>query len=200
MVISGQRTCVLTIIACTLCSPLKAGKPALATIDMAKAFESYHLTHAERNRVQEARKALLRDPRPETLKLLQVELGDLKGRIQDPGGEEKQRQQDYQRFLVKHHEYSTLKSEHERDRSAKLKILNESMVVVTRKLLNDIRTVVRKIAREEGFDHVFEIGGKTSSQLPSLIYIRDATDLTVRVIEELNRKEGGEPVESSPDP
>ena len=108
------------ILGWALSSPLEAARPRIATIDMAKAFESYHLTHAERNRVQEARKALLRDPRPETLKLLQVELGDLKGRIQDPGGEEKQRQQDYQRFLVKHHEYSTLKSEHEKDRSAKL--------------------------------------------------------------------------------
>ena len=54
---------------------LEAARPRIATIDMAKAFESYHLTHAERNRVQEARKALLQDPRPETLKLLQVELG-----------------------------------------------------------------------------------------------------------------------------
>ena len=150
--------------------------------------------------MREARKALLRDPRPETLKLLEVELGDLRGKIQDPASEERRRQQDYQRFLVKHHEYSTLKSEHERDHSAKLKILNESMVVVTRKLLNDIRIVVRKIAREEGFDHVFEIGGKTSSQLPSLLYIRDATDLTARVIEELNRTQGGKPVDSSPVP
>ncbi len=196
----ARKALLLMILGWALSSPLEAARPRIATIDMAKAFESYHLTHAERNRVQEARKALLRDPRPETLKLLQVELGDLKGRIQDPGGEEKQRQQDYQRFLVKHHEYSTLKSEHEKDRSAKLKILNESMVVVTRKLLNDIRTVIHKIAREEGFDHVFEIGGKSSSQLPSLIYIRDATDLTVRVIEELNQKHAGKPVESSLDP
>ena len=191
---------LLVTLGSALSPSLKAGRPHLATIDMAKAFESYHLTHEERNRVREARKALLRDPRPENLKLLEVELGDLRGKIQDPASEEKRRQQDYQRFLVKHHEYSTLKSEHERDHSAKLKILNESMVVVTRKLLNDIRIVVRKIAREEGFDHVFEIGGKTSSQLPSLLYIRDATDLTARVIEELNRTQGGKPVDSSPVP
>ena len=192
-----RKLLLLITLGSALSPSLEAGEPLFATIDMAKAFESYHLTHAERKRVRQARKALLRDPRPETLKLLEVELGDLRGKIQDPAREEKQRQQDYQRFLVKHHEYSTLKSEHERDHSAKLKILNESMVVVTRKRLNDIRIVVRKIAREEEFDYVFEIGGKTSSQLPSLLYIRDATDLTMRIIEELNRKKGGEPVDSS---
>ena len=72
MVIPGQRTCVLTIIACTLCSPLKAGKPALATIDMAKAFDAYHLTALERKRVRDARETLKQDPRPGSLKLLEI--------------------------------------------------------------------------------------------------------------------------------
>ncbi len=150
--------------------------------------------------MRDARRALNQDPRPESLKLLEVELGNLKSRMENPASEKDQRQQDYQRFLVKNHEYSTLKREHKQDHSAKLKILNESMVVVTRKLLSDIRIVVRKIAQQDGIDHVFEIGGKTSSQLPSLIYIRDATDLTARVIEELNRNQPGETRESSSSP
>ena len=193
MVISGQRTCVLTIIACTLCSPLKAGKPALATIDMAKAFDAYHLTTLERKRVRDARETLKQDPRPESLKLLEIELDDLKVRIQNPIREEKQRQEDYRLFLVKHHEYSTLKREHARDNAEKLKLLNESMVVTSRKLLKDIRLIVQKVAKKEGFDHVFETSGATSSQLPSLVYIRNATDITERVIENLNRDQPVDP-------
>ena len=67
--------------------------------------------------------------------------------------------------------------------------LNKGMVQKTRELLHDVQKIVGKIAEEEGIDHVFEVSGKSSSQLPSLIYIRNATDLTDRVIEELNRNQ-----------
>ena len=50
------------------------------------------------------------------------------------------------------------------------------------------------VAFEEGFDHVFEVSGETSSQLSTLIYIRNATDLTDRVIKELNKKQSKEKV------
>ena len=61
------------------------------------------------------------------------------------------------------------------------------MVKRTYQLLEDVRTLARKIAEEDGFDYVFEVSGKTSSQLSALIYIREATDLTARIIGELNR-------------
>ena len=68
------------------------------------------------------------------------------------------------------------------------------MVRTTRELLGDVRAIVQKIAEEEGFDHVFEVSGETSSQLSTLIYIRNATDLTDRVIEELNKDQPKEKV------
>ena len=36
---------------------------------------------------------------------------------------------------------------------------------------------------------VFELGGNTSSQIPTLIYIRNATDITDLVIESLNKNQ-----------
>jgi len=60
------------------------------------------------------------------------------------------------------------------------------MVRQTKKLLDNIRAVVRRIAGENGYDVVMETGGTTSSQVSTLIYIRDATDITDRVIAELN--------------
>ena len=104
-----------------LSPPIEAGRPHFGTIDIAKAFESYHLTEIERNRVRDARRALNQDPRPETLKLLEVELGDLKSRMENPASVEDQRQQDYRRFLVKNHEYSTLKREQVPTSADKLK-------------------------------------------------------------------------------
>ena len=62
----------------------RAGKPEFATLDMARAFQSYHLTVMARAKVQEARKALQKDPRSETIKLLDVELKDLKSDESSP--------------------------------------------------------------------------------------------------------------------
>lgn len=185
------RLCLFPpVLSCLLLSlPSQAGKPKLGTINMARAFEAYHLTIAEKARVREAREKLQQDPRPETIKLLEVELRDLKGQAQDPALDEEQRREHYLRYMVKHQEHASLKREHEQDRSKRLELLNRNMVGKTRELLHDVQGTVRKVAEEEGIDHVFEVSGKSSSQLPSLIYIRNATDLTDRVIEELNRNQ-----------
>ena len=164
-----------------------AGKPKFATLDMAKAFEAYHLTVTARAKVEEARRTLQQDPRGETVKLLDVELKDLKAHVQDPTVTESQRKDYYRRYMVKNHERLSLKREYESYLAEQLDLINRGMVEKTRELLRDVRTIVRKIAEEDGFDHVFEVSGKTSSRLPSLLYIRNATDLTDRVIEELNR-------------
>lgn len=164
-----------------------AGKPKFATLDMAKAFEAYHLTVTARAQVQEARKTLQQDPRHETIKLLDVELRDLKDHVEDPTFTEAQRKDYYRRYMMKNHERLSLKRQHEQHHAKQLNLINKGMVENTRKLLRDVRAIVQEIAGEEGFDYVFEVSGKTSSQLSSLLYIRNATDLTDRVIEELNR-------------
>ena len=174
-----------------------AGKPKFATLDMAKAFEAYHLTVTARAQVQEARKALQQDPRRETIKLLDVELRDLKAHVQDPIFTEAQRKDYYRRYMIKNHERLSLKREHEKHLAEQLNLINRGMVDKTRELLRNVRTIVRKIAEEDGYDHVFEVSGKTSSQLSSLIYIRNATDLTDRVIEELNRNRPNAEVSTS---
>ena len=172
----------------------RAGKPEFATLDMARAFQSYHLTVAARAKVQEARKALQKDPRSETIKLLDVELKDLKTQIQNPSFTEEQRREYYRRYVTKNHERTSLRSEHEQYLQEQRNLINRDMVRTTRTLLGDVRTIVQKIAEEEGFDHVFEVSGETSSQLSTLIYIRNATDLTDRVIKELNKKQSKEKV------
>ena len=171
-----------------------AGKPKFATLDMARAFQSYHLTVVARAKVQEARKTLQQDPRSETIKLLEVVLRDLKTQVQTPSFTEEQRREYYRRYVTKNHEHTSLKREHEQYLEEQRTLINRDMVRKTHELLGDVRTIVQKVAEEEGFDHVFEVSGKTSSQLSTLIYIRNATDLTDRVIEKLNKDQPKEKV------
>ena len=90
-------------------------------------------------------------------------------------------------YMMKNFERDSLKREHDKYLEEQNRLINEGMVKRTYQLLKDVRTLARKIAEEDGFDYVFEVSGKTSSQLSALIYIREATDLTARIIGELNR-------------
>ncbi|MBJ07031.1 MAG: hypothetical protein CMO40_07970 [Verrucomicrobiaceae bacterium] len=178
---------LLPIFVLLLAAPIRAGKPRFATLDVAKAFEAYHLTITERTAVSEARSKLQQDTRSETLKLLEVELKDLKGRAKDPALSEDEREEYYRRYMLKNFERDSLKRQYEKHLAEQNRLINEGMVKRTYELLGDLRALARKVAEEEGFDYVFEVSGKTSSQLSTLIYIRDATDLTARIIAELNR-------------
>ncbi len=188
---------LLAVLGLLLPLPATAGKPKFATLDMARAFEAYHLTISARAKVQEARKTLEQDPRGETIKLLDVELRDLKAQVENPTLTESQRRDCYRRYLTKNHERLSLKREHEKHVAEQLDLINKGMVAKTRELLRDVEAIVQKIAEEDSFDHVFEVSGKTSSRLPSLLYIRNATDLTDRVIRELNKNRPEEEVATS---
>ena len=191
------RSPVPAVLGLLLSLDAAAGKPKFATLDMAKAFEAYHLTVTARAQVQEARKTLQQDPRHETIKLLDVELRDLKDHVEDPTFTEAQRKDYYRRYMMKNHERLSLKRQHEQHHAEQLNLINKGMVENTRKLLHDVRAIVQEIAGKDGFDYVFEVSGKTSSQLSSLLYIRNAIDLTDRVIEELNRNRPNAEVSTS---
>ena len=121
-----------------------AGKPKLATLDMAKAFEAYHLTITARAKVEEARRTLKQDPRRETIKLLDVELRDLKTHVQDPIFTEAQRKDYYRRYMMKNHERLSLKREHEKHLAEQLNLINKGMVDKTRELLRNVRAIVMR--------------------------------------------------------
>lgn len=174
--------------------PAHAGKPRFATLDVAKAFEAYHLTVTERARVSEARGKLQQDPRRETIKLLEVELKDLKEQVEDPAFTEDQRKDYYRRYMMKNFERDSLRREYEKHLEEQNRLIDEALVKKTYDLLGDVRAIVQRVAEEDGFDYVFEVSGKTSSQLTTLIYIRNATDLTGRIIAELNKDAPGEKV------
>ena len=100
--------------------------------------------------------------------------------------------------MMKNQERLSLKRQHEQHHAEQLNLINKGMVENTRKLLRDVRAIVQEIAGKDCFDYVFEVSGKTSSQVCSLLYIRNATDLTDRVIEELNRNRPKEEVATNP--
>ena len=65
--------------------------------------------------------------------------------------------------------------------------LNKAMMLRMRRILEEIRGIVAEKADQAGFDLVFDAEGLNSSQVPFLMYARDAVDITPVILKELNQ-------------
>ena len=175
------------LIASGLSLPLLAERPKFAVVNVTQAFEAYHLSVEEHARTRAAREELKKDKRLERIKLTRVELLDLRNNVRDATLPEAQRQEYFRKFQMKAHELRSLQRDTIHHLDEQNKTIDEAMVKKTRVLLEAVRAVVQNLGEEGGYDYVFEMGGKTSSQIAPLIYIRHATDLTELVIETLNK-------------
>ena len=65
--------------------------------------------------------------------------------------------------------------------------LNKKMVLRMENLLEEIRAIVVEKAERAGYDLVFDVEGLNTSQVPVLLFAKDATDITPMILKELNK-------------
>ena len=61
------------------------------------------------------------------------------------------------------------------------------MVQRMRGILEEIRKLVEEQAKAEDYDYVFDKSGLSTSQVPFLLYTKDATDITAGLLKNLNK-------------
>jgi Skp family chaperone for outer membrane proteins len=64
-------------------------------------------------------------------------------------------------------------------------------------ILEEIRKLVEEQAKTDNYDYVFDKSGLSTSQVPFLLYTKDATDITAGLLKDLNKDA---PAESLPSP
>ena len=65
--------------------------------------------------------------------------------------------------------------------------LNQKMILRMKGILKEIRRVIQRKADQDGFDYVFDVEGLNSSQVPFVLYAKDAVDITPMIREELEK-------------
>ncbi|MEE2734967.1 MAG: OmpH family outer membrane protein [Verrucomicrobiota bacterium] len=88
---------------------------------------------------------------------------------------------------VRFHERERINHERTSDLRARHTELNRKMVARMDALLQEIHDLVAGQAEGLGFDLVFDIDGTSTSQVPMLLFARDAMDLTPMILKELNK-------------
>ncbi len=88
---------------------------------------------------------------------------------------------------VRFHERERINHERTSDLRARHTELNRKMVARMDALLQEIHDLVAVQAERLGFDLVFDVDGTSSSQVPMLLFARDAMDITPMILKELNK-------------
>lgn len=172
------------VVSTALAAPSLAG-PKIATVDVNKLFSSYEVTKEAQAKLDQQREALRNDPRLKVINETIEELKKLRSEIRDEDLPEASRENYFRTFQMKSHELRSLQRDTLQHLEDQKRELNLQMVARTKEILAEISGVIASVGKSAGYDLVLESGGSTSSQVPCLLYIRDATDITDLVLAEL---------------
>lgn len=181
------RFCLVASLCLAGAGTVFAETPRIATVDAAELFAKYYRTSAEKAKLASEQKKIGRDPRTAVIARIREELAELDDQARDSANSEGVRQEFFRKSQMKRHELRSLERDTLQYRQSRQKELNRKLVRISKILLSEVQSTVQHVAAAEGYDLVLDVSGDTSSQVPTLIYIRDSTDITPRVLKELNR-------------
>ncbi len=182
-------------------APVSPPKPVasarIATVDMQELFKEYYRTNDAQKQINIERARIQKENNDRLTRIRELEnsLGNLRKQIDDPAISDSKKQTLFKDWQMQQHEGIALDRERREFLQRKNQALNETMVQRMKGILNEIRKLVEEQAKGENYDYVFDKSGLSTSQVPFLLYTKDATDITAVLLKDLNKDA---PKESSP--
>ena len=178
----------------------EAARLKIATVDMQALTQEYNKTKTTRAKMEKdiARVKADGEQRMKQLQELAKVVEDLKKQIDDPSIAETKRRDLMNTRQLKGQELQTLQGELEDFVKRKDRAVKEQIMVKMKTILGEIREKVQKHAEGEGYDYVLDKAGISTSQVPILLYTKDATDITEVLLKTIN--EGVPGPEEAPAP
>lgn len=174
------------------------GKLKIATADMQELFKQYYKTNEAQKQINVERARIQKDnnERLTRIRELESQVGALRKQLEDPTINESKKQQLLKDWQMQQQEGIALDRERREFLQRRNQALNEQMVQRMKGILEEIRKLVVEQAKKDDFDYVFDKSGLSTSQVPFLLYTKDATDITAGILKDLNKDapEGSLPV------
>ncbi|MES2921169.1 MAG: OmpH family outer membrane protein [Verrucomicrobiota bacterium] len=165
------------------------GKLNIATVDMQELFKHYHHTNEAQKQINVERARINKDnnERQQKIRELADSLAKLQKQLEDPSLNDSKKQTLYKEYQAQQQEGTALDRERREFLQRKNSQLNEKMVQRMKGILEEIRKLVEEKAKVDNFDYVFDKSGMSTSQVPFLLYAKDATDITAALLKDLNK-------------
>lgn len=164
-------------------------KLKIATVDMQELFKQYHRTSEAQKQINVERARIQKDnnERLARIRELETNLGGLKKQIEDPSINDSKKQELFKDWQLQQQEGIALDRERREFLQRRNQALNENMVQRMKGILEEIRKLVEEQAKTDDYDYVFDKSGLSTSQVPFLLYTKDATDVTASLLKDLNK-------------
>jgi outer membrane protein len=156
---------------------------------MQELFKQYYQTNEAQDLINVERAKINQDNEDRLKRIREIEtnLENFKKQIEDPSVNESKKQSLIKDFQAQQQEGIQLDKERREYIQRRTTALNENMVQRMKSILDDIRKLVEQRSKVDNYDFVFDKSGMSTSQVPVLLYSKDATDITASLLKVLNK-------------
>ena len=185
------RTFLCSALAITLAASAHAqtGKVNIATVDMQELFKQYYRTNEAQKQINVERARIQKENNERLARIREIEdsLNNIRKQLDDPSVNDVKKQTIIKDFQMQQQEGVALDRERREFLQRRNQALNEKMVQRMKGILEEIRKLVEEQAKTDNYDYVFDKSGLSTSQVPFLLYTKDATDITAVLLKDLNK-------------
>jgi outer membrane protein len=178
------------------------GKLHIATVDMQELFKQYYRTNDAQKQINVERARIQKElnQRLAHIRELQGNHDKLRKQLEDPALNDSKKQTLFKEWQMQEQEGIALDRERREYEQRRKQALNEKMVQRMKGILEEIRKLVEEKAKVDNYDYVFDKSGLSTSQVPFLLYTKDATDITAALLKDLNKDAPAESLPAAGDP
>ena len=178
------------------------GKLNIATVDMQELFKQYYRTNEAQKQINVERARINKDNNERLARIREIEgnLANLKKQLDDPALADSKKQSLFKDMQAQNQDGVALDRERREFLQRRNQALNEKMVQRMKGILEEIRKLVEEKAKVDNYDYVFDKSGLSTSQVPFLLYTKDATDITAGLLKDLNKDAPAESLPAAGDP
>ena len=164
----------------------------IATVDMKKLFDEYHLTKGAQEKVK-ANQAVIQKENNEKLEAIRAiaeELKTISSQIDDPVTSASAKEKLLRDRQLKANKGNALENNRRDWLNRRNKAINENIVGEMRKILSQIKDKVEAYARDNNVDMILDKSARGTTQTLFLVFAKDQFDITVSLLETLNKDAG----------
>lgn len=160
----------------------------VATVDMQALFKDFHQTKTTKLKFEEEQQGVAKDfeERQKALVTLKEEADSMQKQLGDPSIADAKKQQLFSERQAKLQQFEATQNELQEFVQRKKRALAEEMQLRTKAILEEIQGKVEAFAAKDNYDYVLDKTGTSTSQVPILLYTKDATDITGALLAIIN--------------
>ncbi len=188
-------TALFSLLLLTASAVQAQDKLSIATVDMQELFKQYYRTNEAQKQINVERARIQKDNNERLARIRTLET--LGKQLEDTTIAESKKQELFKQRQVKLQEGIALDRERREFLQRRNQALNEKLMQRMKGILEEIRKLVEEEAKLGNYDYVFDKSGMSTSQVPFLLYTKDATDITANLLKLLNKDAPERPAEDA---